>query len=346
MNCRSVKLTLALSTMLLLVISCSQETKTANSFLIRNNHVQIDEFRKQIIEQTNTKRLYIKFFDVVFNEWQQRPLPLAQVEFDTASLKWIKDAGIEIVPVLYINNDLIDKVVPEHINALADRIMLLLKTRLEQFYIANPKIVHIDCDWSISSQEKYFDLLRYFQTLPFFLDKQISVAVRPKQIGKNVKFGTPPVRRAIFTLDKQNEEFDPTLLNSYAIPLDVSLPLFNDPLIFRNDQLMGSISGLPDSLWKNEKVCRVSGEHPDAIPNPDHFEVLKDTVVKFNYLKSGDKIENIKWDTAMLAHLVSSIQNNLKSPERTVILNQLDSIKIRQYSNAQLKAAFESFNKK
>ncbi len=346
MNDRPVKLSLALSTLFLLMISCSQETKTVNSFLIRNNHVQIDEFRKQVLEQTNTKRLYIKFFDVVFNEWQKRPLPLVQVEFDTASLKWIKDAGIEIVPVVYINNDLVDKVVPEHINALADRIMLLLKTRLEQFYIANPKIVHIDCDWSISSQEKYFDMLRYFQTMPFFLDKQISVAVRPEQIGKNVKFGTPPVKRAVFTLDKQNEEFDPSLLNSYAIPLDISLPLFNDPLVYRNDQLMGSISGLPDSLWKNDRVVRIAGEQPVSIPNPDHFEIIKDTVVKQHYFKSGDKIEYIVGDTAMLNRLIVSIQNNLKSPERTVILNQLDSVKIRQYSNAQLKAAFESFNKK
>ena len=304
--------------------------------MIRNNYVQIDEFRKQIIQETNTKRLYIKFFDVVFNEWQQRPLPLAQVEFDTTSLKWIKESGIEIVPVLYINNDLVDKVNSERISALADRIMLLLKTRLDQFYLTDIKLVHIDCDWSVSSQEKYFDLLRYFETLPFFLDKQISVAVRPKQMGNNAKFGTPPVKRIVFTLDMQDEKFEPSWLKNYAIPLDVSLPVFNDPIVFRNNSAMGEISGIPDSSWQSEKVCQKSGEY---------FEVIKDTVVHFHYFKKGDHIEYKTGDTAALNKIAGSIRDNLKSSQVTIILNQLDSIKIRQYKTSQLRAAFASFNK-
>jgi len=345
MNICRIKLSLALCSLFFLFNSCSEQGKTKNAFLIRNNHIQFDEYRRDLLRQTNTNRIYIKIFDVVFNEWQQRPLPFAQVEFDSASLKWLKSSGIEIVPVLNINNDLLEKVNPDRINALADRVMMLLKTRLDQFDIMNEKIVHIDCDWSVASKEKYFDLLRYLEMLPFFSGKQITVAVRPRQVENIGQYGVPPVKRAVYTLDAQNEEFQPDLIKDYPLGLEVLLPLFNDPVVFRNGAVMGAISGLPDSVWMNDKVCRVVGEHAEATEAPEHYEVLKDTVVRLNYLKAGDQIKYVNWDTAMISRIAGFIQGNLNSPEQTIILYQLDSIKIRQYNASQLKAAFNSFNK-
>lgn len=336
MNLRRIKLSLALGCLFFLLNSCSEQGKTKNAFLIRNNHVQFDEYRRELLRQTNTNKVYIKIFDVVFNEWQQRPLPLAQVEFDTASLKWLKSSGIEIVPVIYINNDLLEKVNPDRINALADRVMMLLKTRLDQFDILNEKTIHIICDWSVLSKEKYFDLLTYFQLLPFFSDKQISISVRPKQVENSNQYGTPPVKRVIYTLDVQDEKFDPSAIGKYPLPMDISLPLFNDPIVFRNNSAMGAISGIPDSTWQNEKVCQKAG---------DYFEVMRDTVVHFHYFKKGDQIEYKFGDTAAPRRIAALIKDQLKSQESTIILNQLDSIKIRQYNASQLKAAFESFNK-
>ncbi len=345
MKLRRIKLSFALCYLFFLLNSCGEQGKPKNAFLVRTNHVQFDEFRRELLLQTNTDLVYIKIFDVVFNEWQQRPLPLAQVEFDTASLKWLKSSGIEIVPVLYINNDLLEKVNPDRINALADRIMMLLKTRLDQFDIINEKIIHIDCDWSVASKEKYFDLLQYMEILPFFTNKQITVAVRPRQVENSVQYGIPPVKRAVYTLDVQNEEFKPDLIKDYPIELDLLLPLFNDPVVFRNGAVIGAISGLPDSVWMNDKVCRIAGEHPEATKTTNHFEVINDTVVRLNYLKTGDQIKYPGWDTAMVSRLAGFIQSNLKSLEPTIILNQLDSVKIRQYNPSQLKAAFNSFNK-
>ena len=247
--------------------------------------------------------------------------------------------------MLYINNDLLEKVNPDRINALADRIMMLLKTRLDQFDIINEKIIHIDCDWSVASKEKYFDLLQYMEILPFFTNKQITVAVRPRQVENSGQYGIPPVKRAVYTLDVQSEEFKPDLIKGYPIELDLLLPLFNDPVVFRNGAVIGAISGLPDSVWMNDKVCRIAGEHPEAPKTTNHFEVIKDTVVRLNYLKAGDQIEYPNWDTAIVSRLAGFIQSNLKSLEPTIILNQLDSVKIRQYNPSQLKATFNRFNK-
>jgi hypothetical protein len=336
MMLRRIKFSPGLVCLLLLLNSCRQENNTSNAFLIRNNLVVIDEYRQKLLQETNTNKVYIKIFDVVFNEWQQRPLPLAQVEFDSTSLKWLKSSGIEIVPVLYINNDLLEKINADRVNALTDRIMILLKTRLDQFDLLKINTVHLDCDWSPGSKDKYFQLLNYLQLLPYFVGKQISVAVRPKQVEDSEQFGLPPVKRAVYTIDLQHVKFNPEAISGYPLPLDLCLPIFNEPVVFRNSSAIDALSGLPDSVWMDERVSRNAG---------DFLEVTKDTLVSTHYFKRGDRIEYSNSDTAALSRIARLIQPKLKSSAMTIILNELDSVKIRQYGTGQLKAALDLFNK-
>lgn len=63
---------------------------------------KLDSIQKQFLKRHAVKKIYLRFFDVDFNE-QQTPIPMGTVQFESAP------SGIHIIPVVYIENHCLEE---------------------------------------------------------------------------------------------------------------------------------------------------------------------------------------------------------------------------------------------
>lgn len=184
-NLTSIPLLLALSTCICL-ISCSQDktTETIRSAYYWSTTWQMDSSKMNFIQKHHIKRLYVRFFDVV-RDTDGEIIPNATLQFDTTDENMTTEEkekeslmpkGMEIIPVVYIVNDCLKantktnpissdksgrKSSDETPRQLADKILNRILQMNEANDIGNVKEIQIDCDWTASTKDAYFEFLHF-----------------------------------------------------------------------------------------------------------------------------------------------------------------------------------------
>lgn len=202
--------------------------------------------------------LFVRCFDVV---WEgNQPTAVAHLEIDsTASL------AFEIVPVVFITNEVMHRLLPEGRKALAQNIIDLLGDILNDPHnnqTISYQELQIDCDWTANSKASYFQFL---QELKQLLPEQISlsVTVRLHQFLDRKTQGIPPVDRGSLMAYNVGKLSDWNTTNSiidsnitaiylqpekpqkaYPLPLDIALPAYAWGTIYRNGKLVYLIDEL------------------------------------------------------------------------------------------------------
>ena len=78
--------------------ACKQQRTTDRAFYYWKSRYTATALEKQVIGELGVSKIYVKLFDVVWDETQQTARPVAKVSFDSASLQWTNNRKIEIVP--------------------------------------------------------------------------------------------------------------------------------------------------------------------------------------------------------------------------------------------------------
>ena len=338
---------------MLFVVSCSQERKTDRGFHYWKSDFVTNNIERETISNLQVKKIYVKFFDVTWNNRVQRPEPAAKIRFDSTSLRGLKQAGTEIIPVVLITNETFEQIIPESINSLGDRISFLLKGLLEDNLITTTKEIQIDCDWTESTKDKYFELLKYLKLLPLFSNKQLSVVIPLYQCKNSGKVGIPPCNRGMLMCYNMGNLTNPETnnsiidaselrkyadnLNSYPLPLDIALPIFEWAVLFRNNMYSGVLQNLPDSVLHNASLFKAS---------TTRFESLSDTIVSGHEFKKGDMIrfEESRYDEILKT--AGTISPQLITPSFTVSLYHLDSVSLSKFKKEELETIYNSLHKK
>jgi len=336
---------------ILFMVSCRQERKTDRGFYYWKSEFVTKNIERETVSSLQVKKIYIKFFDVTWNNQVERPEPAAKIRFDSNSLAWLKQSGAEMIPVVFITNETLEKILPETINSLGDRISFLLKGLLEDNLITTTKEIQIDCDWTESTKEKYFELLKYLKLLPLFSNKQLSVTIRLYQCKYSDKTGIPPCNKGLLMCynmgNLKNPETNNSILetselkkytdnlNSYPLPLDIALPIFEWMVLFRNNSYAGLIQNLPDSFLRNPSLFK---------PNSNRYESLSDTTVSGYEFKKGDmiRLEESKYDEILKA--AGALSPQLITPNFTISLYHLDSVTLSKFKKDELETIYNSLH--
>jgi hypothetical protein len=136
------------------LIGC--KTKNSNierAFYFWKTSFDLNEKELAIIKENNISTLYIKYFDVVWNTELNSAVPVAKILFKQAVPQ-----QLQIVPVVYITNNVLLKSNIDSINNLAISISKLIKN-YQPIVKNNIAEIQIDCDWTVSTKAKYFALL-------------------------------------------------------------------------------------------------------------------------------------------------------------------------------------------
>jgi hypothetical protein len=337
--------------------SCSnKENKIENverAFYYWKSSSYFDDESVKGINKLKVKKIYYKLFEVDYNE-SMGNFPYQKNSPNEYMFRNLD--SLNIVPTVFIRNEIFQYNNEKSLDKLADNIVFLVdKYHKESYYFNEEKVIfeydeiQIDCDWTKSTKDKYFYLLKKIKELS---KKQISCTLRLYPYKYPDIMGVPPVDKAMlmcYNLIKplenktKNSILDldelKSYLNkrrSYPLHLDVALPVFYWTQWYQNDRFSGLLNINSADMKTFTKEVK-----------PMWYEVTKDTTYNDkNYFRIGDQIKCEEVDSKKIREAISIIKNNVELDKNTTIsLFDLGESTFKKYSNAEISSFYSSFSK-
>jgi hypothetical protein len=279
--------------------------------------------------------LYLHFFDVVVQNHHALPAGVLQVEDSCLQ-------GMNIVPVVYIKNEVFLHTPKDSLAVLAELVSQKLLNMLQRHNIQTPSEFQLDCDWTQKTQNNYFQFIRLYQqalTKKLTTNVLLSCTIRLYPMKYVKKMGVPPVdsgvlmcynlknptilhpTNSILSLDEA-KGYLPALKN-YPLRLDLALPIFSWVAVFRNGKFLKLINGLRSEDLRKQPFLEVAEENFLKIKTP--------TELMGTALQVGDvlKIEAPSPQTIRQVHAL--VNEYLPTPPQRVIYFHLDPQNIVDY---------------
>ena len=325
----------------------------------KNNGYSLSHDELMCLKNQGITKLYVKFFEVEPDAILGQ-VPVAKSELHIWNYSFSRDAdtvfkstmqALEIIPTVYIRNEALSGTSQGRLDTLADNIYFLLGKRYkEHIDRTRPdfKEIQLDCDWTGSTRENYFYLLRKIKAMS---GKTISCTLRLYPYKYRDKMGIPPADKVVlmcYNLTNplsdenknsilDNRELELYLANTtkYPLHLDLALPVFSWMQVWKNNQFSGVITPKPHELDSVIKPVK-----------PLWYEVTSDKELDNTYLRTGDKLKaegvaanDLKETVALLNRYIPA------DTSLTVILFHLDKNNLTLFDNETLTGLFTGFGR-
>lgn len=319
---------------------CKQRSRQVEKALYYwKSNFNLTSFEKERLDSLHVQAFYIKFFDVAWDAVIQQALPVAKISIrDTAYLRSKK-----IIPTVFITNETFYRLDSARIKTLAQNMASLIKKYKDLYQLKGFDEVQMDCDWTATTKNKYFYFLTQMDTL--HTAPVLSATIRLHQVKYTASSGIPPIHKGLLMCynmgnlqdtKSQNSIIHPdefkkyqSFINTYPLPLDVGLPLFDWYVLFRNDKYSGlflSITPAVLSTFKKNSAFQ--------------FEVLKDTLIEGRLLKAGDLLRYENSDIKNVQKVAKHLNKTLTEKSLRVVLYHCDSVILSKYSLHDLESLY------
>ncbi len=307
------------------------------------------------IADLNVSKFYYKIFEVDYNEVRGN-FPIAKNRPDFYGYREYKNETMEIIPTVFVKNEVLKHNDHKSLDELADNIVYLISKYIDPLIVENKekeKIIYneiqIDCDWTKSTKDNYFYLLRKIKELS---KKKLSCTLRLYPYAYPEIMGVPPVDRVtlmcynlISPLDNPNKNsiLDVAELEKYIkgkkkypLKLDVALPVFSWTQLYQNNRFARLLN-------LTSKDIKTVSEKTDEF----WHTITKDTTVNWDVkLKMGDRIKCEEVPLADLKKAVALIKKHVPLDGNvTISLFDLQSSVFKKYSHEELSDLYTSFSK-
>lgn len=330
---------------LLLLAACEPSDQKPHqlipAFYYWQTRFHLSPTETRLLKQAKVDKLYIRFFDVDWDNQRRQPMPKAVLQFR------MPPPVATVVPVVFITNRTLRLASPATVSLLAKKIAQKIQQMAKQAGI-RPAEIQLDCDWTGTTRERYFALLR---TLKKEIDVSLSATIRLHQIKYVAQTGIPPVDRGMLMfynmadwkqVDTRNSIYDldvadryTSYLNTYPLPLDVVMPLFRWTVVYRNNRFLTLLNNVDRRQLVNKPFLQMQADS-------NRFVARNDTVAFGLSIRRGDhfRAEACAADNLLKgkAALFSKIQNE----KSTFALYHLDTTVLNHYNYAFLKSLFQS----
>lgn len=331
-----------------LFYSCQTESKVESverSFYVWGSS-NFDQSVKDNLNKQKIKKLYIKYFEVAYSEtmgnFPQDKLSIYSYEFQDID-------SLQIVPTIFIKNEIFSFNDEKKLDALADNIVYLItkfnNEKLEKNTIVDE--IQIDCDWTKTTRKKYFYLLKKIKQIS---KKEISCTLRLYPYKYSDLMGVPPVDKVTLmcynlikplTNKDQNSILDINELKlyldkkrDYPLHIDIALPVFNWTQLYQNNQFAGLKQIDKSQIQTFAKLVK-----------PMWYEVNKDTTIDWSdYYRIGDQIKYEEVSNETLQQAIKIIKKNIQLDKKTTItLFSLDNGTFNKYKDEEISSYYNSF---
>lgn len=346
--------------LLALTKSCNQSSektyqKVDLGFYYWQNSMNHSQFTQ--IKEKNPNKVYLKVFEVHPHSYY-KAVPKAKFQLEEGSYyshDFIAESRVSFIPVIYLENATFDNISKKDTKWLAEKVKALLKDQWRDlgYNYDNPLTaiseVQFDCDWTNSTQSKYFRFIDQFKQLSQI---PISTTINLYHLKYPEKAGVPPVSRAMLMYYNMGNIADNTTSNSilnneigqkyiregmtYPLPLDFALPIFSWAVHYRLGNYKGIRHDLNEAKLSDMKCFQQT-------ENQNRYVCQKDTVVGGTYYRYKDviRMETISKEALMRA---SNILRKIDAPTASTTLTFFHWK--TQYSSdheAKLKSVYHCF---
>ena len=289
---------------------------------------QLDQSELDFLKANSSNRMYVRFFDLVFNENKSEIIPISQIN-------WKSMPKGEVVPTIFIKNNIWQYCQSDSIDALSRRVL----EQIELLAILGgleAKEIQLDCDWTMETKDKFFSFIEACKrTRP---NLHFSCTIRLHQIKYRENTGIPPCHEGVLMYynmseikaDGNNSIFDHEVgveyldnLSSYPLKLQLAVPIFKWAIHSRNGEVQALISE-----WDEAKLSDESRFHRI---DETHFEVIQSGFFSGQYLRENDLIRIEKVDQNELENAIGEIREYYGKNFDYIILFELDSKHISDY---------------
>lgn len=290
----------------------------------------LEESEVENIRSHGFRTLYIRLFDVKWNT-VYGAYPEAKSEIDPREFR----DSIQWVPVVYISNSALINTPEDSIPALAGKIGMEIRHRLELAGLEDhAREWQFDCDWTERSREKYFTLLgsmREYTSLP------LSATVKMYQYAYREKAGIPPTDRAVLMCYNLENPKDTGTENSifsadeaikylkkkrYPLPLDIALPCFSWGILYRDNHFQGIENGLDEETIRYYPLKKIGDNLYEFTRNYDSWDV---------FYRKGDKLR-LEWaGPEELEPLCDELKEHLNSDSCHIIFYHMNAPLFAKY---------------
>lgn len=304
-----------------------------------------DSVERHVLGAVGARRLFVRLMDVDSQGLQGEAIPVSAVTF-----KEPLPGSVAIVPVVYIVNPVLKDLSDDQVGLLAARVLRFVEGKVSQSGKDGFAELQVDCDWTASTREPYFKFLdslrgRLADTV------QLSATLRLHQVRNRRSSGIPPVDRVLLMCYNMGNLRQPgehnsildlhemeTYLNDflpdYPLPMDIALPLFSWPVVFRNGAYAGISKRLdPDRLADTTLFLRRHGSllYRLKVPLPEAGLRVGDIV----------RYEETRWDDLRTA--ADFLVSHKRKEDFTLLFYHLDSQVLQRFSDEQIQEIIDRF---
>ncbi len=324
---------------LLLLCACGrEERKVQRSFYYWKTVFDLSPKELQTLQQLSMQTLYVKFFDVDWDETTASAKPVAKSIFAKSPPK-----NLSITPVVFITQEPLQYLAEKGLDSLAANLASMLSSIAATNKLFLSHEIQLDCDWTAATKDKYFYLLQRLKQQPFFQGKIISATIRLHQLKFISQNGVPPVDKGLLMcynmgnlrypqtdnsiIDEDELKKYISKLNTYPLPLDVALPVFDWWVLFEGDAYKGLVRDFTPA-------------NKDAKKN--RIDFAKDTVINAREFKAGQWLRHETSNAETVKRCAGLISEKLKAKELAVILYHLDEQNLTKYTLHELESFYNS----
>lgn len=252
--------------LLFLFFSCEEKPKEhLYSFYYWKTTLKLDDIETNALRNATANKLFVRYFDVDKKAGRFEPVAIARKEETFHTSK-------EIVPVVFILNRVFLGIKKTEISFLAKRVFKMVEERHESFGFGKITELQIDCDWTKSTKQDYFQFLKELQQIA---QKEISITLRLHQVKFKEKTGIPPVKKVYLMCystssplknSTTNSILDTKILKNYLAKLEhypikniqIALPIYSWGIIENHLGKHKLINGLALRDLENTNFVKIA----------------------------------------------------------------------------------------
>jgi hypothetical protein len=287
--------------------------------------LQLDKDDIDHFESLGIQRLYVRFFDLTWNDVAGQPVFSNQVVISKMATN-----QIQIIPVIYISGDAIKAVKEADLGSLAVHILQAVYKISKKISATALPELQIDCDWVPDDKAKYFGLLEEIEKRKNLISSGlvISATIRLHQIKYSDRTGVPPVEKGVLMVYHTDSPFvlqeKSTILNwdsvkkylktieSYPLNMDVALPIFNWVVQYDSHGKFIRILEDPNIVLDKNNQLKSSGRNI--------YVAVEDTFLGDMRVMRGDFLKKDEVEPTDLFKTIGFLRDRLKNREMNLIL--------------------------
>jgi hypothetical protein len=297
---------------------------------------KISQEQENLLEDLNTDYLYVKYFDVVWDEWDLQTKPTAVVHLSSKT-------DIPIIPTVFITTQALEHCDSSRIDRLARNVAKKIEAIKGDRQIVE---IQFDCDWTPSLKDRYFYFLEKIREE--FPGSMLSATIRLYQYKYPDIAGVPPVDKGMLMYYNMGDFTDyresNSILNNdigkeylgfggYPLPLDFALPNFEWGLSFRQGYFQYITKEISQEDLEDNSLFYKENENL--------YSFKKDTVIGDIYYRFGDHLRFESCSKEVLLTAAKLLRKEINQQKTRVIFYDLQPNTTKDYE--KLDAVYSAF---